>query len=115
LVRGVTVRHPLRSKRGAVPSRINRSPDGAVDADVRVERRRSCERLRPPRSPHSQSSIKRVSPEEMTKGGEALAVEASKEQWFALWTHSHCEQLVHDQLAAKGFHVFLPTVRMWSR
>jgi transcription antitermination factor NusG len=36
-------------------------------------------------------------------------------QWFALWTQSHCEQLVHDQLAAKGFEVFLPTIRTWSR
>jgi transcription antitermination factor NusG len=36
-------------------------------------------------------------------------------QWFALWTRSHCEQLVHDQLAAKGFEVFLPTIRTWSR
>jgi transcription antitermination factor NusG len=35
--------------------------------------------------------------------------------WFALWTHSHCEQLVHDQLVAKGFRVFLPTMRSWSR
>lgn len=36
-------------------------------------------------------------------------------QWFALWTHSHCEQLVHDQLRAKQFDAFLPTVRTWSR
>jgi len=36
-------------------------------------------------------------------------------QWFAIWTHSHCEQLVHDQLSAKGFCPFLPTVRTWSR
>jgi transcription termination/antitermination protein NusG len=35
-------------------------------------------------------------------------------QWFALWTHSHCEQFVHDQLAGKGFRVFLPTVQQWS-
>ena len=35
-------------------------------------------------------------------------------QWFALWTHSHCEQFVHDQLAGKGFQVFLPTVHEWS-
>ena len=35
--------------------------------------------------------------------------------WFALWTHSHCEQLVHEQLAARGFRVFLPTTRAWSR
>lgn len=36
-------------------------------------------------------------------------------QWFALWTHSHCEQLVRDQLTAKGFDAFLPTMGEWSR
>jgi transcription antitermination factor NusG len=36
-------------------------------------------------------------------------------QWFALWTQSHCEQLVCDQLKAKGFEAFLPTIREWSR
>ena len=36
-------------------------------------------------------------------------------RWFALWTHSHCEQLVRDQLTAKGFETFLPTVGEWSR
>jgi transcription termination/antitermination protein NusG len=36
-------------------------------------------------------------------------------RWFALWTHSHCEQAVHDQLVAKGFESFLPTIRTWSR
>jgi transcription antitermination factor NusG len=41
-----------------------------------------------------------------------LAVE---EQWLALWTHSHSEQLVHDQLIAKEFNAFLPLVPVWSR
>jgi len=36
-------------------------------------------------------------------------------RWFALWTYSHCEQLVHDQLADKGFRMFLPTMCTWSR
>ena len=36
-------------------------------------------------------------------------------QWYALYTRSHCEQLVHDQLAAKGFAVFLPKMEVWSR
>jgi transcription antitermination factor NusG len=36
-------------------------------------------------------------------------------QWFAIWTHSHCEQLVHDQLAGAGFQVYLPMLRTWSR
>jgi len=37
------------------------------------------------------------------------------EQWFAIWTHSNCEQLVDDQLTQKGFETFLPIVRTWSR
>lgn len=36
-------------------------------------------------------------------------------RWFALWTQSHCEQLVCDQLSAKGFETYLPTIREWSR
>ena len=36
-------------------------------------------------------------------------------QWFAAWTRSHYEQLVHDQLTAKRFHAFLPTIKTWSR
>jgi len=35
--------------------------------------------------------------------------------WYALWTRSHCEHLVRDQLAAKGFDLFLPKVDKWSR
>jgi len=48
-----------------------------------------------------------------TKGGEALPVDGA--QWFVLWTHSHSERLVHDQLVAKGFDSFLPTMKTWSR
>jgi transcription antitermination factor NusG len=39
----------------------------------------------------------------------------SSSAWHALWTRSHCEQLVHDQLAAKGFDLFLPRIEQWSR
>jgi|SRR6266571_417000 len=35
--------------------------------------------------------------------------------WYALWTRSHCEHLVRDQLAGKGFDVFLPQVDKWSK
>jgi transcription antitermination factor NusG len=35
--------------------------------------------------------------------------------WRVLWTRSNCEQLVYDQLAPKGFEVFLPTVETWHR
>jgi transcriptional antiterminator NusG len=44
-----------------------------------------------------------------------LAGGPQKAQWFAVWTHSHCEELVHSQLVAKGFEAFLPTIRTWSR
>src|SRR5687768_18609734 len=48
-----------------------------------------------------------------TEGGEALASGGAR--WFALWTHSHCEQLVRDQLTATGFSAYLPMIRTWSR
>jgi transcriptional antiterminator RfaH len=35
--------------------------------------------------------------------------------WYALWTHSHCELLVRDQLVAKGYYAFLPTVDQWAK
>ena len=40
---------------------------------------------------------------------------ASTPLWYALYTRSHCEQLVCDQLAAKGFGVFLPKINLWSQ
>jgi transcription termination/antitermination protein NusG len=39
---------------------------------------------------------------------------AERAPWHVAWTHSHCEQLVSDQLAAKGFHPFLPKIDVWS-
>jgi transcription termination/antitermination protein NusG len=56
-----------------------------------------------------------------TEGGEALLTEpiecrdTTRGAWHVLWTHSHCEQAVHDHLAARGFHPFLPKLRRWSR
>lgn len=41
--------------------------------------------------------------------------ERSDLRWYALWTNSHCEQLVHDQLRARSFDPFLPKVNVWSR
>ena len=35
-------------------------------------------------------------------------------RWHVLWTKSNCEQQVYDQLSAKGFDVFLPSVDKWS-
>lgn len=33
--------------------------------------------------------------------------------WYAIWTHSHFEELVMGQLLGKGFEVFLPKARTW--
>jgi transcriptional antiterminator NusG len=44
-----------------------------------------------------------------------IVAESLTPRWRVLWTHSNCEQLVHDQLAAKGFDLFLPTVQTWNR
>jgi transcription termination/antitermination protein NusG len=35
--------------------------------------------------------------------------------WYALYTRSHCEELVYEQLTAKGFHLLLPTIQVWSQ
>ena len=43
------------------------------------------------------------------EGGGALP------KWYAIWTRSHSEQLVADQLLAKGLNVFLPKISVWSR
>ena len=53
-----------------------------------------------------------------TEGGEAPALNGdggSTARWFAIWTQSHCEQLVRDGLTASGFDTYLPTLRTWSR
>jgi transcription antitermination factor NusG len=54
------------------------------------------------------------------KAGEPVEVQVASQapslaHWYALYTRSHCEQLVADQLAAKGFQVFLPKLETWSR
>jgi hypothetical protein len=50
-----------------------------------------------------------------TEGGGALSLLAGRHlRWYALWTHSQCEQLVRGQLDGRGFEVFLPTIAVWS-
>jgi transcription termination/antitermination protein NusG len=39
----------------------------------------------------------------------------SVSHWYALYTRSHCEQLVYNQLVVKGFQAFLPKIEIWSR
>ena len=40
---------------------------------------------------------------------------AGNAAWYAVWTHSHCEQSVSQQLSAKGFAAFLPEMSVWSK
>jgi transcription antitermination factor NusG len=42
---------------------------------------------------------------------DALAPNAPS--WYAVWTRSQCEQLVHDDLGARGFETFLPQAIAW--
>jgi transcription antitermination factor NusG len=57
-----------------------------------------------------------VSPEKGAKpAGDSPAADAPAPAWYAIWTRSNCEQLVHDQLADRGFPVFLPRATVWSR
>ena len=39
----------------------------------------------------------------------------SSAAWYAIWTRSHCERLVAQQLLAKGFQPFLPEMAVRSR
>ena len=45
---------------------------------------------------------------------EHLSLDASGFAWYALWTRSRHEHLVHKQLDQKEVEAFLPTVARWS-
>lgn len=47
------------------------------------------------------------------KGPKAAQVDETA-PWYAVWTHSHCEELVTDQLSAKGFELFFPKTTGWT-
>ena len=53
----------------------------------------------------------------MTTGGAAhtAPVRGNAEPWHVVWTNSRCEELVSRQLAAVGFHPFVPRVETWTR
>jgi transcription termination/antitermination protein NusG len=36
-------------------------------------------------------------------------------KWHVIWTRSHSEQMLHDDLRAKGFDPFLPQIDIWLR
>ena len=45
----------------------------------------------------------------------AIGASGSKKAWYAVWTQSHFEQSVSQQLSAKGFTAFLPEMSVWSK
>ena len=60
--------------------------------------------------------IKRMNVEERAEQRDDLpAAVATTCPWYALYTRSHCEELVYEQLTAKGFHLLLPTIQVWSQ
>src|SRR5919201_2025600 len=60
--------------------------------------------------------INRMNVEEWAEQRAGLpAAVAAACPWYALYTRSHCEQLVYEQLVAKGFHLFLPKIQVWSQ
>ena len=61
-------------------------------------------------------TINRTNVKEGTEQCDGPPVEvAAACPWYALYTRSHCEQLVYEQLAAKGFHLLLPKIQVWSQ
>jgi transcription antitermination factor NusG len=52
---------------------------------------------------------------ERSSGDRAGDAGSADPKWYVLWTRSHFEQFVYDQLRTKGFHAFLPTIEVWSR
>jgi transcription termination/antitermination protein NusG len=63
---------------------------------------------------NSSALIEEISPLRDVAAVHERAVRSST-AWHALWTRSNCEQLVYDQLTAKGFDLFLPQIEQWSR
>lgn len=43
------------------------------------------------------------------------ARDQAPDAWYALWTNSHCEHRVHDQLTGLGMRSFLPRIDVWSK
>src|SRR5207245_1218364 len=98
----IAARTPSRiiSKRSAPPSRCTRGP--------RPWRRRCASG-----SSEGESMLNDELLVERT--AEAPAETARPPAWHVLWTRSNSERLVADQLAAKGFSLFLPTLDAWTR
>jgi transcription antitermination factor NusG len=51
----------------------------------------------------------------ISTGTHSITTSEASDAWYAVWTRSHCERLVLDQLSAKGFAGFLPEIGVWSK
>jgi transcription antitermination factor NusG len=51
---------------------------------------------------------------ESTMSSHSEPADQPRAAWRALWTRSHCEQIVYEQLAGNGFHPFLPRMPAWT-
>ena len=60
-------------------------------------------------------SLERVEMEDELTTRQIDHLTSPSAKWYVLWVRSHCEQQVHDQLAAKGFQLFLPRMDTWAR
>src|SRR5437867_3150205 len=56
-----------------------------------------------------------IPPERCTAPEAAWPTAPDAGPWHVLWTRSHSERIVQDQLAGKGFETFLPEIDVWSR
>jgi len=66
--------------------------------------------------PHCQVSTVGCQLSDQVEPSSFLACQpASEKRWYVLWARTHSEQMVYDQLAAKGFDLFLPMMAVWSR
>lgn len=51
---------------------------------------------------------------ETERGGACPQAALHGADWHVLWTRSHCEQLVSQQIKSRGFEAFLPTTTVWG-
>ena len=50
-----------------------------------------------------------------SKGAKPIDLAPTQPAWYAVWTRSHCERTVGQQLSARGFETFVPEIATWSR
>jgi transcription termination/antitermination protein NusG len=88
---------------GAIFKKENRKPEGGEALALSVEEYGEASDAAPRREGPYQG------------GGVRESKKVTNPAWYAVWTHSHFEQSVSQQLFAKGFSAFLPEMSVWSK